>query len=52
MITINAGFVYAMYKDYTKAQSYHPTGFPAAIPFSDTYGKNTMIIAVGVDINI
>jgi hypothetical protein len=51
MITINAGFVYVMYKDYTEVRSYLPTGFPAAILFSDTYGKNTMIIAVGVDIN-
>jgi len=52
MITINAGVVYVMYEDYTKAQSYLPTGFPAAVPFSDTYGKNTMIFAVGVDINL
>jgi len=52
MITINAGVVYVMYEDYPKAQSYPPTGFPAAVPFSDTYGKNTMIIAVGVDINL
>jgi hypothetical protein len=51
MITINAGFIYAMYKDYTEAQPYLPTGFPAAILFLDTYGKNTMTIAVGVDIN-
>ena len=52
MITINAGVVYVMYDDYSKGQSYLPTGFPEAVPFTDTYGKNTMIIAVGVDINL
>jgi hypothetical protein len=52
MITINAGVVYVMYEDYSKAQSYLPMGFPDPVPFTDTYGKNTMIIAVGVDINL
>jgi len=52
MVTINAGVAFVMYEDYTKAQSYTPTGFPEPVPFSDTYGKNTMIVAVGVDINL
>ena len=52
MITVNAGVVYVMYDDYSRDQSYQPMGFPAAVPFVDTYGKNTMIIAVGVDINL
>jgi long-chain fatty acid transport protein len=51
-LTINAGVTYVMYDDYTKAQSYTPTGFPQAVPFADTYGKSTMIIAVGVDISL
>jgi len=51
-ITVNAGVSFTMYDDYTKSQSYQPTGFPAAIPFSDTYGKNTMIVALGVDISL
>jgi long-chain fatty acid transport protein len=51
-LTINAGVTYVMYDDYTKAQSYTPTGFPQAVPFADTYGKNTLIIAVGVDISL
>ena len=41
-----------MYDDYTKANSYTPTGFPEPVLFSDTYGKETMIVAVGVDINL
>lgn len=52
MVTINAGVSYTMYDDYSKAQSYTPTGFPSAVPFNDTYGKNTMIVAVGVDISL
>ena len=52
MVTINAGVAYVMYDDYDKAQSYTPTGFPQPVPFADTYGKSTMIVAVGVDINL
>ena len=50
-ITLNAGFSYVMYKDYDKAYSYDlaPT---VSIPYTTTYGKNTMIFAVGVDINL
>jgi len=51
-ITINAGVAFVMYDDYQNAQTYTPTGFPQAVPFTDTYGKNTTIIAVGVDINL
>jgi len=52
MLILNAGVVYVMYDDYTKAQSYTPMGFPSAVPFNDTYGKNTMIISVGLDISL
>ena len=52
MVTINAGVSFTMYDDYSKNQSYQPTGFPQAVPFADTYGKNTMIVAVGVDISL
>jgi long-subunit fatty acid transport protein len=51
-ITINAGVSYTMYDDYSKSDSYLPMGFPQAVPFTDTYGKNTMIVAVGVDISL
>ncbi|MDF1575472.1 MAG: outer membrane beta-barrel protein [Bacteroidales bacterium] len=51
-ITINAGVSLTMYDDYSKSQSYQPTGFPQAVPFADVYGKNTMIVAVGVDISL
>ena len=51
-ITLNAGVAFVMYDDYSKAQSYTPTGFPTAVPFVDTYGKNTTIVAVGIDINL
>ena len=48
MITINAGVTYVMYDDYSKSQTYElsPT---ALVPYTDTYAKNTMIIAVGLD---
>ena len=49
MITINAGFTYVMYEDYSNAQSYQPLGFPAAVDFVDTYGKDTKVFAIGVD---
>ncbi len=49
MMTINAGVSYTMYDDYSKSQTYLPTGFPQAVPYNDTYGKNTIIVAVGVD---
>ena len=51
-LTINAGVVYVMYEDYTRAESYQPTGFPAPVDFTGTFGKNTMMMAVGVDINL
>ncbi|MEN8201770.1 MAG: hypothetical protein ABFS28_04180 [Bacteroidota bacterium] len=48
MITLNAGVTYVMYDDYSKSQSFvlAPT---VEVPYTDTYAKNTMIIAVGVD---
>jgi long-subunit fatty acid transport protein len=52
MIVLNAGVVFVNYDDYTKAQSYQPMGFPAAVPFNDTYGKNTMIISLGLDVSL
>ena len=51
-ITLNAGVAFVMYDDYSKANTYTPMGSPQAVPFTDTYGKNTTIIAVGVDINL
>lgn len=52
MVTINAGVAFVMYDDYTKSQTYTPMGFPGPVPFTDTYGKKTTIVAVGVDINL
>ena len=51
-ITINAGVAFVMYKDYTKSDSYQPTGFPQPVPYTNTFGKNTTIIGVGVDISL
>jgi hypothetical protein len=45
MITVNAGYVHVMYEDYTK-------GFEGPPAYSDTYGKQTGIVAVGVDISL
>ncbi len=49
MVTINAGITYVMYEDYNNSQSYLPMGFPAAVPYTDTYMKNTLLFAIGVD---
>jgi hypothetical protein len=51
LLTINAGFTYVMYDEYSKDQAYQPMGFPMAIDFTDTYLKNTTLFAVGVDIH-
>jgi len=51
-VTLNAGVAFVMYKDYTKSDSYQPTGFPQPVPYSNTFGKNTTIIGVGVDISL
>jgi long-subunit fatty acid transport protein len=51
-ITVNAGINFTMYDDYTETLSYTPTGFPVAVPYSNTYGKNTTLIGIGVDISL
>lgn len=51
LLTLNAGFTYVMYDDYTKSQALQPTGFPAPIEFTDTYQKNTTLFAIGVDLH-
>ena len=51
MITINAGISVTSYDDYTLAGS-HALSETVVIPHNTTYGKNTMIIAVGVDISL
>jgi long-subunit fatty acid transport protein len=51
-LTVNAGVVYVMYQDYSKPESYQPTGFPAPVDFTDTFGKNALIMAVGADIHL
>lgn len=45
LLTINAGYVHVMYDDYVKA-------FDGPPAYSDTYGKKTGIIAIGVDISL
>lgn len=47
LLTINAGVVYVMYKDYENAQTYDMLG----TTYTDTYSKNTIIFAIGVDIS-
>lgn len=44
MITLNAGYLYVMYDDYTKSINTPP------IPeFTEVYGKKTNIFAIGID---
>jgi long-chain fatty acid transport protein len=45
LVTINAGVVYVMYDDYQES-------FTSPAPYTDTYMKNTMLLAVGVDISL
>jgi len=46
LLTINAGVSYVMYEDYENPLSVMD------IPYIETYGKDTMIFAVGVDISL
>ncbi|MCK4880856.1 MAG: hypothetical protein KAS82_09355, partial [Bacteroidales bacterium] len=48
MLTINAGVTYVMYQDYENALTYDMLG----TNYTDTYGKNTIIFALGVDISL
>jgi len=52
LLTINAGFSYVMYDDYSKAQSYQLPEMPVVIDYTDTYTKETMLFAIGVDIHL
>jgi long-subunit fatty acid transport protein len=45
MITINAGVAYVMYDDYTK-------DYVSPLPYSETFKKQTTLVAIGVDINL
>jgi hypothetical protein len=45
LVTINAGLVYVMYNNYEKS-------YTTPAPYSDIYGKNSMIFAVGVDLSL
>ena len=51
-ITINAGINFTTYDDYSEALSFTPTGFPVAVPYTNTYGKNTTLFGIGVDISL
>ena len=46
LLTVNAGVVYVMYQDYESQLSVMD------IPYTETYGKDTMIFAIGVDISL
>jgi long-chain fatty acid transport protein len=50
MLTFNAGINFTKYDDYSQSLSYalSPT---AIVPYTDTYTKETMILAFGVDIS-
>lgn len=52
LVTINAGVAFTMYDDYSVDGSYLPMGFPQAVPFTETYAKDNMIIAIGVDLHL
>jgi long-subunit fatty acid transport protein len=52
LLTINAGFTYVMYDDYSKDQAYQLPESPIVIDYADTYAKETMLFAIGVDIHL
>jgi hypothetical protein len=52
LLTINAGFSYVMYDDYSKAQSYQLPQSTVVVDYMDTYTKETMLFAIGVDIHL
>ena len=43
----SAGFTYVMSEESSKDQSYTTMGFPA-VDYSDTYAKDTYLLAIGV----
>jgi len=45
LLTINAGVVYVRYEDYQES-------YADPVNYTDTYRKNTMLLAVGVDISL
>ncbi len=50
-LTINAGVAFTSYENYNQSESYTLVLVdpPAAVPYTDTYGKKNMIFAIGVD---
>jgi len=44
VVTLNAGYVYVMYDDFTKS-------FDNLPGYTETYGKNTNIFAIGIDLS-
>ena len=48
-IGINAGVVYVMFQEYSVGKTYTFTGAPAPVPFTETYNKNTILFAIGLD---
>jgi long-subunit fatty acid transport protein len=49
LLTINAGYVHVMYSDYDK--NFSDASMPG-LEWTETYGKKTGIIAIGVDISL
>ena len=49
MIDVNLGFQYSINADYKNACTFKPTA-ATSLPYFETYGKKTMIFAIGVDL--
>ena len=52
IVTLNAGYVHVMYDDYSNSELSYPLSPEMIVPYNDTYGKKTSIIAIGLDISL
>ena len=50
-VTLNAGVSFTSYDDYSQSKSY-ALAPSVVVPYNDTYGKKTTIIAIGVDFHL
>ncbi|MFN2314465.1 MAG: hypothetical protein ABR531_08400 [Bacteroidales bacterium] len=51
MIDLNIGGIYTMYQEGEKSLSRNMTGTTLQVPFTETYNKNTWVVAIGVDLH-
>ncbi len=51
MIDLNVGGIYTIYQEGEKSTSRPMTGAGILVPFTETYNKDTWVVAIGVDLH-